>query len=206
MRSGAAGADGRGDPQAVPSHAAQILMASTQPKAREPRSWGMDCAEQRSPIAFFLTFRTYGTWLHGDSRESVDRFNNAYGTPRVPLNPPRLVFEERALSSAPVYLGPARRAAVRQAILATCELREWFVHALNVRTNHVHIVATLTIHPRRAVAALKANATRVMRARGCWGEPRGPWARGGSARWIWTPRQLDRAIEYVMTGQGPDLD
>jgi hypothetical protein len=28
---------------------------------------------QTSPIAFLLTFRTYGTWLHGDPRGSFQR-------------------------------------------------------------------------------------------------------------------------------------
>jgi hypothetical protein len=28
------------------------------------------------PLAYLITFRCYGTWLHGDSRGSVDRFHN----------------------------------------------------------------------------------------------------------------------------------
>ena len=33
------------------------------------------------PAGHFLTFRTYGTWLHGDARGSVDRFHNVPGEP-----------------------------------------------------------------------------------------------------------------------------
>jgi len=33
------------------------------------------------PLAVFFTFRTYGTWLHGDERGSIDRNNNLYGVP-----------------------------------------------------------------------------------------------------------------------------
>ena len=166
----------------------------------------MEIDELRTPIASFITFRTYGTWLHGDARGSVDRENNTYGMPRVPRNPPRLAFEEQQLAGSPVFLGPARRAAVRRAILGTFEAREWFLHALNVRTNHVHVVGVFDIAPRRAMTELKARATCAMRAGGCWLEARSPWARGGSARWIWTPKQLGRVIEYVVSGQGPALD
>jgi len=28
------------------------------------------------PLAFLITFRTYGSWLHGDMRGSIDRYNN----------------------------------------------------------------------------------------------------------------------------------
>ena len=41
---------------------------------------------QRIPLAYLITFRSYGTWLHGDERGSVDRFHNVYGTPRLPPN------------------------------------------------------------------------------------------------------------------------
>ncbi|MDQ3490280.1 MAG: hypothetical protein M3449_04330 [Acidobacteriota bacterium] len=30
------------------------------------------------PLAFLTTFRTYGTWLHGDKRGSIDRFHNVF--------------------------------------------------------------------------------------------------------------------------------
>ncbi len=33
------------------------------------------------PLAYFITFRTYGTWLPGDERGTVDVDNNAYGSP-----------------------------------------------------------------------------------------------------------------------------
>ncbi len=40
--------------------------------------------DEHIPLAYFITFRCYGTWLHGDRRGSVDRFHNIYGTPRLP--------------------------------------------------------------------------------------------------------------------------
>jgi len=56
--------------------------------------------DEHTPIAFFITFRTYGTWLHGDERGSVDRCHNHYGTPRLPANTLRQQYELQLLKSA----------------------------------------------------------------------------------------------------------
>jgi hypothetical protein len=38
------------------------------------------------PLAHLITFRCYGTWLHGDERGSVDRAHNRYRSPYIPVN------------------------------------------------------------------------------------------------------------------------
>lgn len=35
------------------------------------------------PLAYLITFTTYGAWLHGDKRGSVDPAHNAYRTPFI---------------------------------------------------------------------------------------------------------------------------
>jgi hypothetical protein len=37
-----------------------------------------------NPLAFLITFRSYGTWLHGDERGSVNRFHNQYKSALLP--------------------------------------------------------------------------------------------------------------------------
>jgi hypothetical protein len=39
-----------------------------------------------APLAYFISFLTYGTWLHEDKRASIDRFHNRYLAPYVPPN------------------------------------------------------------------------------------------------------------------------
>jgi hypothetical protein len=39
------------------------------------------------PLAYLITFRSYGTWLHGDQRGSIDRFHNRYKSPYIEPNP-----------------------------------------------------------------------------------------------------------------------
>ena len=157
------------------------------------------------PIAFMITLRAHGSWLHGDRRGSVDRFHKRYGTPRLGPNQLRQSFERSLMKSPPVKLTARRRAAVYRGIRETCELRNWRLWALNVRSNHVHSVVTANCHSKRVRAALKANATRTMRESGCWESERSPWSGGGSRRFIWTEQQLIEAIDYVLYGQGDKL-
>jgi hypothetical protein len=37
-----------------------------------------------TPLAYFISFRSYGTWLHGDKRGAIDRVHNRYRTPYLP--------------------------------------------------------------------------------------------------------------------------
>jgi len=43
--------------------------------------------QKTTPLGYIITCRTYGTWLHGDERKSVDPKNNKFGTPRIEHNP-----------------------------------------------------------------------------------------------------------------------
>ena|ERR1044072_3681962 len=159
----------------------------------------------RIPLGYLITFRTYGTWLHGDPRGSVDRFHNRYGTPTISPDVRWHRYNERIMKVEPVKLDRIRRAAIDKAINETCELRKWRFHAANVRSNHVHAVVSAPCHPEIVLRALKANATRMMRETGCWTSNGTPWAQKGSKRWLWTHNQLQAAITYVVDGQGTPL-
>ena len=145
----------------------------------------------------------HGTWLHGDERGSVDRFHNQYRAPYIPPNECWRQHNAQALKCEPVSLNAAQRQCVEMAIRETCNFRTWLVHALSVRTNHVHVVVALgTARPEQALSAFKANATRQLRQDGHWRRPQTPWSDKGSKRYLWNERSLERAIEYVVNGQG----
>ena len=165
----------------------------------------MNESHSRFPLAYLITFRSYGTWLHGDERGSVDRHRNRHGAPRIPRNAPWNGVNERTLKHPPAALDAARRRAVKAAIHETCDLREWELQALNVRTNHVHAVVSARCKPERVLSALKANATRSMREAGCWANEHSPWSAGGSRRYLWTLPSVQNAIAYVVAGQGEPL-
>jgi hypothetical protein len=53
------------------------------------------------PLAYFITFHTYGTWIHGDDRGSVDRHHNLYGTPMLPPDPSRRFQSSDSVGGVP---------------------------------------------------------------------------------------------------------
>jgi len=144
--------------------------------------------------------------LHGDERGSIDRFHNRYKSPYLPRSDRRRNRDQRELKSEPVILDSEQRQSVDHAIREVCDVRRWFLQALNVRTNHVHLVVSIgAIKPGRALNAFKAYATRRMRRDGNWRKLHSPWADKGSQRYLWNERSLALAIDYVLNGQGDDL-
>ena len=162
--------------------------------------------DRDTPLAFLITFRSYGTWLHGDERGSVNRFRNQYNSRRLPPEKKWVQTNTQRLKGEIVVLTAAQRACVEAAVHETCEIRQWQLHAMNARTNHVHtVVAIGAKKPDVALNAFKANATRKMREDGCWHSELSPWVAKGSKRYLWNERSLARAIDYVLYGQGDDL-
>ena len=135
------------------------------------------------PLAYLITFRCYGTWLHGDERGSVDRLHNIYETPFIPHSQNLNDYIVSNLKHEPVELDTKKRDVVENAIRETCKIRNWGLLAINVRTNHVHVVVEVGAKPpNQVLIALKANATRQMREKGVWDFENTPWADKGSKR------------------------
>ncbi|HEY6806076.1 MAG TPA: transposase [Pyrinomonadaceae bacterium] len=158
-----------------------------------------------TPLAYFISFRTYGTWLHGDQRGSIDRFHNQYRAPYIPPNDAWHRYNTCQLKREPLILTASQRQAVEYAIRDTCKIRGWTLLAINVRTNHVHTVVSANRKPELVLNAFKANATRQLREEGLWNHSFSPWADKGSKRRLWNERSVDRAVGYVLYGQGDDL-
>ncbi|MCC5823981.1 MAG: hypothetical protein LAT64_13635 [Phycisphaerales bacterium] len=152
---------------------------------------------------YFMTWTTYGTWLPGDARGSfVDDRELGRG-----LSGPKPRLERAArglLRHDPVVLGDGARAAVDQAIRQHASFRGWALAALNVRTNHVHLVVTAEREPGRVMSEFKARATRATRAvreAGLVADGLTLWTRHGSTRHLHTDESRVRAIRYVLDCQ-----
>jgi REP element-mobilizing transposase RayT len=158
-----------------------------------------------APLAYFFSFHTYGTWLHGDKRGSVDRFHKTYGSPRLPANVPRHNYHHKLLRAPPFTLGKVERGVVREAVEACCTFKKWALLAVNVRTNHVHVIVSANENVKVVLESLKANSTRRLREENLWRYPFSPWVRNGSKRLLWTEESVRRAIDYVLFGQGGEL-
>jgi REP element-mobilizing transposase RayT len=155
-----------------------------------------------NPIAFFLTWSTYGTWLPGDARGWIE-YRRGFQLPD-----PILELECAArMTEDACRLAPHQRERVHKQVAETCEHKRWLLHAVNCRTNHVHIVLSSTAHPKIIREQLKAWCTRRLNEqqadsgipeqerRSKW------WAERGSIRWIFREADLAAAIEYVLNQQ-----
>ncbi len=159
-----------------------------------------------TPLAFLITFRTRGTWLHGHEKGSVNRDNNVYGAPMLPSNKGWERYNLSKLKGEPVYLDKEQRAIVQEAVKSTCRLPNWTCFAVNARTNHAHAVVGNGETPASKVLhALKANATRSLREKLLWTEAYSPWADKGSQRYLWNQQSITDAIDYVLYSQGDDF-
>lgn len=155
-------------------------------------------------LAYFLTFTTYGTWLHGTSKGkgSVDPNHNQYGTPFLQPDPQRLQAERASMVQPAYTMDAPRRKVVRDAIVTICREKGWILLALHVRSNHVHVVVTADREPGRLMSDLKARASRELNRAGLDPADRKRWTRHGSTRHLFSPQQVQRQIRYTIEEQG----
>lgn len=156
-----------------------------------------------SPLAFLITWTTHGTWLHGDDRGSADRVTDRIpGTPYLPANAARVAFERSELAGGAFSLWNEARENVDATIRKHCELRGWNLHALNVRTNHVHLVVSAPVSPETIMGQCKAWASRRLREAGLVEDRARVWTRHGSTRYLNSEASVDGAARYVLESQG----
>src|SRR5262249_48989486 len=139
---------------------------------------------QADPLAYFLTWTTYGTWLPGDERgwvEKPGRFR--------PPDPQAEAAAAALLTEEPCVLSPEQRRLVEETIPKPSASRGCHWHAVTCRTNHVHVVVTAGAAPDVVRDQFKAWCTRRLKEqqRAAAGPDRPVrlrwWTEGGSARW-----------------------
>lgn len=166
----------------------------------------IDFQDRSVPVAYLITIRCYGTWLHGDDRGSMDRGeHNRYGAPKIAPKPALRKSDETMSSARQFELGTRHRKAVKEAIQEVCEFRGHRLFALNVRSNHAHAVVSAGKKVELIMHSFKAYATRKLRSSGLIDKDTKVWSRHGSTRYLWTDNHIENAVEYVLYGQGDDL-
>lgn len=152
------------------------------------------------PLAYLITFRCYGTWLHGDERNSVDshKGNNIYGSPKISHNCNLKSLMRNKMKQTAFLLNVEQRKAVEETIKEVCEYRNYVLRALNVRTNHIHTVISAQSKPEPIINTLKSYSTRKLRELNLISNEIRPWSRGGSRRYLWKQRHVDLAVNYVL--------
>jgi len=114
------------------------------------------------PIAYLITFTTYGSWLHGDQRTTVDPEHNTFTSLRIQSFPALKNHRENLLSHPPFKLDEPTRKIVLNAIIEVCRYRNWILHAIHIRTEHVHIVVSAPAPPEKVMNDFKAYSSRAI--------------------------------------------
>jgi len=154
------------------------------------------------PLAYFLTWHTYGTWLHGDAAGSIDASHNQYGSDHIGHHPKRLERASSWMNHPPLTLDSHAQTAVEAVVAKHCEHRKWLLHASSVRSNHVHVVfAAPGTEPEEVVRQLKQWGTMTLRRRGFVDADRKVWADHASTRYLFNERDVIAAVRYTIEGQ-----
>ncbi len=160
------------------------------------------------PLAFFMTWPTYGTWLPGDERGWVK-----YGRGFQPSDPALKLEAEARMTEHACRLDEEQRRLVEKTVADHCRVRGWQLHAVNCRSNHLHVVVSANRDPDDVRKQFKAWCTRRLkeletkrRAQEAACAAAGPlrenwWAERGSGRYINDEESLEAAILYVQDGQ-----
>jgi REP element-mobilizing transposase RayT len=150
-----------------------------------------------APLAFFITWTVYGTYLQGDERGWRKRCTGQQ------LPQPELAQWRRERLKHPVQLlNDAQQSVVEQEIERHCQKRGWKLWAKSARSNHVHAVVTASGYAGDKVRdQLKANATRGLREH--WEEfrDRPVWTTLGDWQCIRNEEELETVVLYVVESQ-----
>ena len=170
------------------------------------------------PLAYFITWTCYGTWLPGDDR-GWTKWQKGQKIPQPLLAD----WCKEQMTEEPIVLSEQQRAIVEDTITKHCEIRGWHLHAVNCRSNHCHVVVTASNHNGEQVRdQLKAWCTRrlneatelepdgLRRAARIVAVGRKPsgtterenwWTRKGSVRHLFDDESLVSAIRYTSEAQ-----
>ena len=155
------------------------------------------------PLAYFITWTCYGTWLPGDNRGWL-KWHSGEQLPQPRLS--RWCIEQ--MTEEPVTLDGSQRMVVHNAIQSLCTVRDWHLLAVNCRSNHCHSVVCSSNHAGEQVRdQLKSWTTRALKEhqrgmgvhqdhlRNQW------WTRNGSVRYVFDEASLESAIQYTLEAQ-----
>ena len=151
------------------------------------------------PVGFLLTWTTYGTWLPGDERGWAWK-----GKGLQQPDPIRRQAAHDRMTEPACALDDEQRDLVEKTIKDHCRIRKWHLHAVNCRTNHVHVVVSAHRDPEDIRDQFKAWCTRKLKelqrrrhesVRENW------WTERGSQRYLGDEVSLEAAIRYVQDAQ-----
>lgn len=149
------------------------------------------------PLAFFITWTVYGTFLQGDRRWWRSKASGSR-----PPQPLLVQWHRDRLAHDILLLSERDRVNVHTAIQQHCEFRQWRLWIANARSNHVHVVVTAFGFAGDVVRdQLKANCTRILRQENPQFVGRPVWTVRGDWQCVNSDDDLEQAILYAGEAQ-----
>lgn len=131
----------------------------------------------------------------------MDRRHNEIGTRSIKPHPGLQADQGGRMTQPGCVLDAAQRDSIDASMREVAVHRGWTILALNVRTNHVHVVVSGDAAPERMMTDFKRWSTRRLRETGLAEADGNVWARHGSTRYLWEPKYVELACEYVLNRQ-----
>ena len=147
-------------------------------------------------LHLLITWTTYGTWLPGDFRG----WRLRVGGHQLP-QPLLERWCRDQMKGEAVLLNSEARSKVENACREHCQIRGWVLHAVNARSNHVHVVVSADQPPAKVRDQLKANCTRRLRTQTVPLHVPQTWSRGGDCELLDDEDEIELAVLYVTETQ-----
>ncbi len=149
------------------------------------------------PLAYHITFGTYGMRLHGDARGTVSRQQNEFGEPIIGRDTRWEALEEQTLRFEPVKLVLSQRMVIEALLPMICQRGGWLYHQGAAQPDHVHLLLSTSAEGKAVRSWLKRWLGQELSQR--WKLPEGAswWAEGGSVKWVWEQKYLEAVDAYI---------
>jgi len=149
------------------------------------------------PLAYHITWGTYGTRLHGDARGTVHRSENEFGDAIIGTDGD-WQREEKSLLRFPIrILTIQQRQFIERAVPPICRRGGWELITVAAGPDHVHCVIRAAVDGKDIRKWLKRWLGESMT--GHWPIQPGEvwWAECGSVKWVWNQDYYMRVVDYV---------
>lgn len=153
---------------------------------------------QGRPLAYHITFGTYGARLHGDSRGTVDREHNGFGDSILEHDLERLQEAAGRLRFDPIYFTAEQREFLESIIPSICDRGSWQHVVSAAGPDHVHVCLIAPVVPGDRIKPwLKRWLGEALSAR--WPLSKGAswWAEHGSVKWIFDEAYFQNVKKYI---------
>jgi REP element-mobilizing transposase RayT len=150
-----------------------------------------------APLAYHITFGTYGTRLHGDERGTVDRRHNRPGEPILGGNDCWRQADRSLLRFDPVLLTLRQRSHAEVIVPEICRKGGWRYHLAAAQPDHIHALISADADGKIVRRLLKRWLSQELSKFWPLLEEQAWWAESGSVKWIWNNDYFRNVWNYI---------